>query len=120
MGGWNQSQAHAQFVSNIADYDMNIQDALEAGRFTQGSFTGCNIDIERLIADSVRTALTALGHNLSVARPRSGTFGWGQAVMTDSLGVKYGASEPRHDGIALPQGAPVFGRGRGAGGGGDW
>jgi gamma-glutamyltranspeptidase/glutathione hydrolase len=109
MGGWNQSQAHAQFVSNIADYGMNIQEALEAARFTQGSFTGCQIDIEALVADSVRSELTALGHQLRVARPRSGTFGWGQAVMLDSAGVKFGASEPRHDGVALPQGAPVFG-----------
>jgi gamma-glutamyltranspeptidase/glutathione hydrolase len=107
MGGWNQSQAHAQFVSNIADYGLNIQEALEAGRFTQGSFTGCNISIEQLIPDSVRTALIAKGHTFSVARPRSGTFGWGQAVMTDSAGVKYGASEPRHDGVALPQGTPL-------------
>ena len=30
MGGWNQSQAHAQFVSNVVDHGMNIQDALEA------------------------------------------------------------------------------------------
>jgi gamma-glutamyltranspeptidase/glutathione hydrolase len=116
MGGWNQSQAHAQFVSNIADYGMNIQEALEAGRFTQGSFTGCNISIEHLIRGSVRDSLTALGHVLNVARPRSGTFGWGQAVMTDSAGVKFGASEPRHDGIALPQPAPVFSQpGRGPG-----
>ena len=31
MGGWTQSQAHAQFVSNIVDYGMTIQQALEAG-----------------------------------------------------------------------------------------
>ena len=41
MGGWNQSQAHAQFVSNIVDYGLNIQEALEAGRFTKGTFDGC-------------------------------------------------------------------------------
>jgi gamma-glutamyltranspeptidase/glutathione hydrolase len=120
MGGWNQSQAHAQFVSNIADYGLNIQEALEAGRFTQGSFTGCTIDIESLIADSVRTALTAQGHVLRVARPRSGTFGWGQAVMTNAAGVKFGASEPRHDGIALPQAAPVGTAARSGGQGGGW
>lgn len=48
MGGWNQAQAHAQFVANIADYDMNIQQALEAGRFTKGSFDGCDVQIEEL------------------------------------------------------------------------
>ena len=31
MGGWNQAQAHAQFIANIADYGMTIQQALEAG-----------------------------------------------------------------------------------------
>src|ERR1700736_295227 len=34
MGGWNQSQAHAQFVADIADFKMNIQGALEAPRFS--------------------------------------------------------------------------------------
>ena len=35
MGGFNQAQAHAQFVANIVDYGMDIQQALEAGRFTK-------------------------------------------------------------------------------------
>ena len=108
MGGWNQSQAHAQFVSNIADYGMTIQEALEAGRFTKGSFEGCDVSVEHLVADSVRTQLTALGHRISVPRPRAGSFGWGQAVMSMPNGVHYGASEPRHDGAALPEQAPVF------------
>jgi len=38
MGGFNQAQAHAQFVANIVDYGMDIQQALEAGRFTKGTF----------------------------------------------------------------------------------
>ena len=39
MGGWNQSQAHAQFVSNIADFGMNIQQAIEAGDIYQANLT---------------------------------------------------------------------------------
>jgi gamma-glutamyltranspeptidase/glutathione hydrolase len=108
MGGWNQSQAHAQFVSNIADFGMNIQEALEAGRFTKGSFEGCDVTVEHLVADSVRTQLGALGHRVTTPRPRSGTFGWGQAVMSDPRGVHYGASEPRHDGAAIPEPPPIF------------
>ena len=42
MGGWNQAQAHAQFVANIVDYGMTIQQALEAGRFTKATFDGCD------------------------------------------------------------------------------
>ena len=43
MGGWNQSQAHAQFVSNIVDHGMNIQAALEAPRFTKLTFEGLDV-----------------------------------------------------------------------------
>jgi gamma-glutamyltranspeptidase/glutathione hydrolase len=108
MGGFNQAQAHAQFVSHIADYGLDIQEALEAGRFTKGSFSGCDVSIEALIPEATRQALTALGHDIRVVQPRSGTFGWGQVVMSDGTGVHYGASEPRHDGAAIPEAPRVF------------
>src|SRR3990170_4508774 len=57
MGGWNQAQAHAQFVANIADYGMTIQQALEAGRFTKGSFEGCDVSVEALVPEYTRQAL---------------------------------------------------------------
>ena len=109
MGGWNQGQAHAQFVSNIADHGMTIQQALEAGRFTKGSFAGCDVSIEALVPEKVRDELKGRGHELRVIAPRSGSFGYGQAVMSGANGVHFGASEPRHDGAAVPQGAPAFG-----------
>jgi gamma-glutamyltranspeptidase/glutathione hydrolase len=108
MGGWNQGQAHAQFVSNIVDHGLTIQQALEAGRFTKGTFAGCDLDIEALVPEATRTELAARGHLLKVASPRSGTFGYGQAVMSGAGGVHFGASEPRHDGAAIPQAPPVF------------
>lgn len=108
MGGWNQGQAHAQFVSNIADYGMTIQQALEAGRFTKGSFEGCDVQIEELVPDKTRTELKGRGHDLRVVAPRSGAFGYGQAVMNGPGGVHFGASEPRHDGAAVPQAPPVW------------
>src|SRR5207248_11615251 len=40
MGGWNQSQAHAQFVMDLADYKMNIQATMEATRFKKITFAG--------------------------------------------------------------------------------
>ncbi len=108
MGGWNQGQAHAQFVSNIVDHGLTIQQALEAGRFTKGSFEGCDVDIEASVPEATRTQLTARGHVLEVATPRSGGFGYGQAVMNGPGGVHFGASEPRHDGAAIPQAPAVF------------
>ena len=109
MGGFNQAQAHAQFVANIADYGMNIQEALEAGRFTKGSFQGCDVNIEALVPEATIAALRGLGHEVKVVPPRTGTFGWGQAVMSNGAGVHFGASEPRHDGAAIPEAPPVFG-----------
>src|SRR5207302_2586369 len=46
MGGLNQAQAHAQFVSNVVDHGMSIQLALEAPRFSKQTFGGCDVLIE--------------------------------------------------------------------------
>jgi gamma-glutamyltranspeptidase/glutathione hydrolase len=108
MGAFNQAQAHAQFVANVADYGMDIQQALEAGRFTKSTFTGTDVCIEALVPEPVRDALASLGHDVTVVPPRTGTFGHGQAVMSDSTGVHYGASDPRHDGAAIPEAPPLF------------
>jgi gamma-glutamyltranspeptidase / glutathione hydrolase len=103
MGGFTQAQAHAQFIANIVDYGMDIQQALEAGRFTKGTFSGADVSVEALVPESVRAELTMLGHEVTVVPPRTGTFGHGQAVMSDGSGVHFGASEPRHDGAAIPE-----------------
>jgi len=108
MGGWNQGQAHAQFVSNIADHGLTIQQALEAGRFTKGSFEGCDVQVEALVPEVTRKALAARGHVVTAVPGRTGTFGYGQAVMNGAGGVHFGASEPRHDGAAMPQAPAVF------------
>ena len=109
MGGFNQAQAHAQFVANIVDYGMTIQQALEAGRFTKLTFEGCDVQIEALVPAATRAELEKLGHELLLVPPRQGNFGWGQAVMARPDGVHFGASEPRHDGAAIPESPPVFG-----------
>jgi len=53
MGGFNQAQAHAQFVADVADYGLDIQQALEAGRFTKASFTGRDVCVEALVPEPV-------------------------------------------------------------------
>lgn len=104
MGGWNQSQAHAQFVSNIVDHGMNIQQAMEAARFNMGGFTGCNVSMEQRVPDTVRAALTSMGHGILLRHDYTDGMGGGQAVMRDfATGVNFGASDPRKDGAAIPQ-----------------
>lgn len=115
MGGFNQPQAHAQFVANIADFDLTIQEALEAGRFTKATFEGCDVSVEPSIPESVLDRLRLLGHELTVETHRSGVFGWGHAVMSNSAGIHFGASEPRHDGAAIPQLGPYRAPRSGAG-----
>ena len=106
MGGWNQAQAHAQYVANIVDFGMNIQAALEAPRFTKMTFDGLDVKIESRVPETVRKDLEKLGHKVEVLPPYSGTVGGGQAVMRDAKGVNYGASDPRKDGSAIPQPPP--------------
>jgi gamma-glutamyltranspeptidase / glutathione hydrolase len=104
MGGWNQSQAHTQFIADIVDYKMNIQAALEAPRFTKRTFEGCDVQMENRISGKVREELTAKGHKIQVMGTYSAAMGGGQAVMRDfAAGVNYGASDPRKDGAAVPE-----------------
>jgi len=104
MGGWNQSQAHAQFIANLADYKMNIQAALEAPRFTKRTFPGCDVQMENRISQKTRDELAAKGHKIQVMGTFSTAVGGGQVVMRDfAAGVNYGASDPRKDGAAIPE-----------------
>jgi gamma-glutamyltranspeptidase / glutathione hydrolase len=109
MGGLNQAQAHAQFVSNLIDHKMNIQSALEAPRFTKLNFSGCDVKIERRVPSSTIDQLRDRGHYVQLEPSFSSIMGGGQAVMHDSAAkVNYGASSPRKDGAAVPEPDPYF------------
>lgn len=113
MGGYNQAQAHAQFVSYLADHGMNIQAALEAPRFTKLTFGGCDLMMESRVPLEVRSELARLGHRITWLGEFSGSVGGGQVVMHDAAArVNYGASSPRKDGAAVPEPDPYYERGR--------
>jgi gamma-glutamyltranspeptidase/glutathione hydrolase len=104
MAGWNQAQAHAQFVSHVVDFNQNIQAALETARFTKPTFSGCDVLLENRLPGNVKAELEAKGHKLTMHNGFSDAFGGGQAVMRDfAAGVNYGASDPRKDGAAIPE-----------------
>jgi gamma-glutamyltranspeptidase/glutathione hydrolase len=108
MGGWNQPLAHAQFVSNLVDYHMNIQAALEEPRFTVSAKLGCSIVIESRVGQASVDALTKMGHQLEVRGAYTTAMGRGQAVLHNSAtNINYGASDPRADGAAIPE-TPKF------------
>jgi gamma-glutamyltranspeptidase/glutathione hydrolase len=109
MGGLNQAQAHAQFISYMVDHGMNIQAALEEPRFTKLNFGGCDVMIEARVPADVRADLAERGHKLDVQGDFSSWMGGGQVVIHDSAtGVNWGASSPRKDGAAVPEAPNYF------------
>ena len=109
MGGWNQAQAHAQFVANVVDFGMNVQSALEAARFTKATFEGCDVSLESRVSVDVQKELARRGHVVSLLPPFASAVGQGEAVMRDAKRqVNFAGSDPRCDGAAIPQSPAVF------------
>lgn len=107
MGGANQPLAHAQFASNIVDYGMNIQEALESPRFTKKNAGGCDVSIESRVPAATLQQLSERGHEIRIRREYTQEMGRGQAILHDSkTGTNYAASDPRADGAAIPE--PIF------------
>jgi gamma-glutamyltranspeptidase/glutathione hydrolase len=103
MGGANQPLAHAQFVSNIADYGMNPQAALEAPRFTKAEPQGCDVLLEARIPAAAAEGLRALGHVVEMRLDYSMNMGRGAVAGLDrKTQVKFAAADPRGDGHASP------------------
>ena len=111
MGGSNQPLAHAQFVSNIADYGWNIQAALSAPRFTirdTGEPIKCTILLESRVSPEVQSQLREKGHDLVLRKDYSALMGRGQAVLHNSrTGTNFAASDQRADGSAEPEPIPA-------------
>jgi gamma-glutamyltranspeptidase/glutathione hydrolase len=104
MGGANQPLAHAQFVSNIVDYGMNLQAAMEAPRFTKRNSTGCDVSIEVRVPAATLQQLSERGHQIAIRREYTQEMGRGQAILHDSkTKTNYAASDPRADGAATPE-----------------
>lgn len=96
MGGAYQPNGHSRLVTNLIDYGMHPQAALDAPR----SFSDAgNMQVERGYSDKVRQELSDLGHDVSIPDT---PIGGGQAILIDhENGVFEGASDPRKDGCAL-------------------
>jgi gamma-glutamyltranspeptidase/glutathione hydrolase len=104
MSGPNQPLAHAQFASNVIDYGMNVQAALEAPRFTKYTSSGCDVSIEMRVGAATLQQLSERGHELRIRREYTAEMGRGQAILHNSkTKTNYAASDPRADGAAVPE-----------------
>jgi gamma-glutamyltranspeptidase/glutathione hydrolase len=100
-GSWGIQQTSVQFLTNVLDYGMNIQAAIEAPRFRiEGP--GKQVSIESRVSQSVRQALMARGHDVKVLPEFSPTCGGAQGIVADAeTGALMGGADPRRDGYAI-------------------
>lgn len=95
MGGQYQANGHGRVVTNMVDFGMNPQSALDAPRsFAEGD----TLSVERGYSDAVRQELADKGHNVIVPDT---AIGGAQAIVIHDSGLLEGASDPRKDGCAL-------------------
>ena len=95
MGGAYQPNGHARFVTNMVDFGLHPQAAIDAPR----SFSGEDgLMVERGYAPDVRANLAEMGHDVRIPDE---PIGGAQAILMDDSGVLQGASDPRKDGCAL-------------------
>ena len=95
MGGAYQPTGHARVVSNLVDYGLDPQAAIDGPRCFAD--TG-GLMLESGYAESVKAELAELGHTVLVP---DGPLGGAQGIRIDLSGVLVGASDPRKDGCAL-------------------
>ena len=107
MGGATQPQGHAQIIMNLADFDMNIQEAGDAPRILHSGSSqptgermvdGGRLSLETGYDYQVIRQLMKAGHKVGF---NVGSYGGYQGIMYDAENdVYYGASESRKDGQA--------------------
>jgi len=105
MGGDVQPQAHLAFVSNVVDFGLNPQEAIDRPRFRFDSGAQVAIESPAVSVDEggrLADVLRSWGHG--VEEPGGvmlDRFGGGQAIACEPDGVLVGASDRRKDGCAL-------------------
>jgi len=99
MGGAYQPCGHARLMSNMVDFGMDAQSAIDAPRAFAGLFSGkTGLALETGYDPQVYAELANRGHDL---RWSDEPLGGAQAIVLDDSGVLIGASDPRKDGCAL-------------------
>jgi gamma-glutamyltranspeptidase/glutathione hydrolase len=100
MGGDMQPQGHVQFLCNLIDYGMNLQEAMDSPRVRH--LEGLEVYLEEGIPGRTHVELEARGHEILKADPPVNEVGGGQAIYRDPLsGVLLAASDRRKDGCAM-------------------
>jgi gamma-glutamyltranspeptidase/glutathione hydrolase len=104
MGGNGQAMFHLQVLTNVLDYGMDPQEAIERPRFLLGAFlpdeAADTARVESRVPRRVVTALERRGHRLRVESEFFHRVGHAHAVVVRD-GTLFGGADPRGDGVAL-------------------
>jgi gamma-glutamyltranspeptidase/glutathione hydrolase len=96
MGADYQPMGHTHVITNMVDYGMDVQAAIDDPRVF---YLGETTEVERGVSEAAIAGLKARGHTVAV-RPLP--HGGGQGIVIDwERGVLIGGSDPRKDGCAL-------------------
>lgn len=88
-------------VSNLIDYKMGVQEAIEAARFYARD-TEKAVSIESRVPQATQDALKAMGYELTVLGDYDLFFGGAQAIVVDRENqMLRGGADPRRDGAVL-------------------
>ena len=99
-GSWGILQTTPQFLTNVLDHGMNVQQAIDSPRFRVS--TGLNVDMEERFPLHVRELLETKGHQVNVLPAWSRIVGGAQGIQFDPAeGTFQGGADPRRDGYAL-------------------
>ncbi len=104
MGGNGQAMFHVQILTNLLDYGLDIQDAIERPRFIIGAFLPGDpadaIHIEERVGRRVLAALARKGHPIKAAPALFYRAGHAHGIVVRD-GTLMGGADPRGDGVAL-------------------
>jgi gamma-glutamyltranspeptidase / glutathione hydrolase len=100
MGGDMQPQGHVQFLINLIDFKMNLQEAVDSPRVRHMQET--ELYVEDGIARESISSLDKKGHRISKTPATVNQVGGGQAIYLDhEQNVLLGASDRRKDGCVI-------------------
>jgi len=105
-GADGQPQTHVQVMTNVFDFGLNIQSAIEAPRWLSGRYLvnqpEGSLTIEGRVAAEVIEELKRRGHQVNEVENWSQVMGSAHGIIIHpENGLRMGGSDPRSDGAAI-------------------
>jgi gamma-glutamyltranspeptidase/glutathione hydrolase len=109
-GGDSQPQSSLQVFTNLVDFGLHVQDAVEAPRFCGYSFPRSpwphraypnRLEVEGRLSQAVVDALHDKGHEVEVVGPWGVRNGFAPILVNPETGVYHGGADPRKESVML-------------------